>query len=377
MKIIEKTDSCNPVTAGHEPCISVYVRSRQKDKDAPPDWTRLKDLLEDAECQLEHQGYKPDMIRELVAPLYDLNGQTQLWEHRTGGLAIFRRSGFFRYHAVPFQVPEMSVVADHFYLAPLLSVSNGNQPFYFLTLSLGGAKLLQAVSGTVTELRDVSLPASPGAPGDQRCGQRDRRNERSVRGGFAILHRHQAFDNRKQALRSWFRRVDDTVRSRLGTTSSPPIILVAVPYLCPMFRHISRYQNLLEGEIHGSPDGMTPEELWERGEQIAFEYFRAEQEKIADEYMTLWHTQRISNDLRDIEAAARQGRIQTLVVGVSGFKSVLPEVPSEARCDEPHDQTQDLLELATINTFTSGGTVYAVPPEQVPGRASAAAVFRY
>jgi hypothetical protein len=40
-------------------------------------------------------------------------------------------------------------------------------------------------------------------------------------------------------------------------------------------------------------------------------------------------------------------------------------------------QDQDLLNVAAMETFVAGGTVYAVPPDEVPGRGSVAAVFRY
>jgi hypothetical protein len=33
--------------------------------------------------------------------------------------------------------------------------------------------------------------------------------------------------------------------------------------------------------------------------------------------------------------------------------------------------------LAALNTFLTGGNVYSVPPDQAPGKALAAAVFRY
>ena len=371
MKPLDRTALPNTAVPSCEPCISVYVPGRQ---DVAPG-IRLSRLLEEVEQKLEYWGHDPDAIRELLAPLYELNGQPEL-EHQTEGLALFRKPGFFRYHAVHFTVPEMCVVADHFYLAPLSHVSDGNEPFYLLALSLGGAKLLEAVSGTVTELANVSFPGSPIAMADQRDGQRDRRYERSVRGGFAILHRYQALDNRTQALLGWFRRIDEVMTSRFHT-ARPPVILVAVQYLCPMFRNASRYQNLLDVEIHGSPDAITADELWQRGSEIASTHFRSEQDRVADKYLRLWYTQRASNNIRDIEVAARQGRIQTLFVGVSP----LEEIPSQARdemcCREPSDQGQRVVELAAINTFAAGGTIYAVPPEQVPGKASAAAVFRY
>jgi hypothetical protein len=337
---------------------------------------RLRALIEEAEKKLENQGCLPDTIRDLVAPLYELSDPSGGGRHPTDGLALFRAPGVFRYHAVPFAVPEVVTVADRFYLAPLLRVSGSRQSFYLLTFGQSGASLLQATTGGVLEIRDVPFPASPLAPGDERELRRNGHHDRSVRGRFALFNRKHTRDHRKQALLGWFRGIDDVLRSKLEP-SCPPVVLVAVQYLCPMFRHISRYRNLVEGEIHGSPDGFAPDELWQRGWEVAATYFQAAQQGIADEYLRLWHTPRASNDIRDIEAAARQGRIQTLFVGVRSPEDMRPVAKNGSGQSEPHAETRDLLELATLNTFMMGGTVYAVPPEQVPGRASAAAVFRY
>jgi hypothetical protein len=42
---------------------------------------------------------------------------------------------------------------------------------------------------------------------------------------------------------------------------------------------------------------------------------------------------------------------------------------------QPGDE--DLLDLAALQTFSTGGTVYAVTPEQMPDKAQVAAIFRY
>jgi hypothetical protein len=375
MTTIDKTGPLEAVATSHGPCISIYV-SRRAAQGAPADWARLRGLLKEAEGKLEQQECQPDTIRELLAPLYELSRQSESWQYQGEGFALFRAPGSLRWHPVSFPVAEEVAVGGHFYLAPLFRASDGDQRFYVLALSLCGARLFEAFSGAVTELRDVAFPPGPATLEDQTDGRRHRQRERSVKSGFAISPRRRARDNRNQALHGWFRKVDDVLRSRLGT-SSPPVILFAVQYLCPIFRRGSRYQNLLEREIHGSPDGAAPATLWERGWKIASTYFQCQQQKIAGEYLRLWHTSRASNDMRTIEIAARQGRIQTLFLGMGHPGKADATDESEPARDTARKPLAGLLELAALNTFMTGGTVYLVPPEQVPGRASAAAVLRY
>jgi hypothetical protein len=45
--------------------------------------------------------------------------------------------------------------------------------------------------------------------------------------------------------------------------------------------------------------------------------------------------------------------------------------------DVPPAHREDLLNVAVIHTLINRGTVYAVPPSQMPDAASMAALFRY
>jgi hypothetical protein len=41
------------------------------------------------------------------------------------------------------------------------------------------------------------------------------------------------------------------------------------------------------------------------------------------------------------------------------------------------DASEDLLEIAAIQTFLNGGTVFILPPEKMPDTGDLAALFRY
>jgi hypothetical protein len=45
--------------------------------------------------------------------------------------------------------------------------------------------------------------------------------------------------------------------------------------------------------------------------------------------------------------------------------------------ENPEPVAQDLLNLAAVHTYATGGNVYAVPAEEVPGGGVVASVFRY
>ncbi|HHP7235758.1 MAG TPA: hypothetical protein ACFCUC_14095 [Desulfobacterales bacterium] len=45
--------------------------------------------------------------------------------------------------------------------------------------------------------------------------------------------------------------------------------------------------------------------------------------------------------------------------------------------DSPTDDSEDLLNLAALDTLRNGGTVYALEPDQLPESGPLAALLRY
>ncbi|MEP6536821.1 MAG: hypothetical protein ABJF23_15945 [Bryobacteraceae bacterium] len=359
---------CGP---GHN--ISIFLPGTQAHGE--PDPLRLKSLLQEAERKLSVRGCRPRAIRDLLAPVYELQRRPELWLHQAKGLALFRSDNLLRYHSAPADVPELVVVQDTFYLDPVFLFAETIQRFLLLALSESKARLLEANAGTLTEIPGMLLPGNISA-GEGEAGESGHPTG-SVRPRWTTMLRRRPDLN--QALLTWFRKLDRALVSRLEAERAP-LILIGVPHLCHMFRNVSRSPQLLAGEIHGSPEAVTGKEIWQRCREIATEHFQARRQKTADEYLRLWHTQRASNDLHDIDAAARQGRVEALFLGVLDPSSAAEarlrssNVPLNLNQDAADAQT---LNLATLNTFMSGGTIYAVAPDQVPGRGSVAAVFRY
>ncbi len=54
-----------------------------------------------------------------------------------------------------------------------------------------------------------------------------------------------------------------------------------------------------------------------------------------------------------------------------------PETQAIQLVSEEVPEAEDLLDCAALQTFLNSGTVYAVPPDQVPAPAPLAAILRY
>ena len=347
---------------GRGPRISIFLPGSSVESDLGQNAMRLKNLLREAERKLIERGGALDAIRELIEPIYALADRPSLWRHETKGLAVFRAANFLRYHLAPAGLPEMVVVDDHFCLGPVSSVvESGDRPF-LLALRPDGARLFETTAEALEKTLDVLLPAHSSEAVDATGSFRRRLR--------MFRRREISPENQKRAPLSYFTTLDQALRTRLDTERTP-VVLAGMPGMCQMFRTFSRFSHRVAGEIHDSSHALTTEELWWRCWEFASENFQAARQRTMDEYLQRWHTQLASNDIRDIEAAACRGRIETL------FLSVLSGVSPKEQAGRTQDRgEQELLNRAALHTFLSGGTIYAVAPDLVPGRGPAAAVFR-
>jgi hypothetical protein len=80
-----------------------------------------------------------------------------------------------------------------------------------------------------------------------------------------------------------------------------------------------------------------------------------------------------------VVTAAHDGRVDTLFValGTRRWGSFDEEARKVEVSDSNGPGTEDLVDLAAIQTLLKGGTVYAVPPDRVPEGSEVAAVYRY
>jgi hypothetical protein len=86
-----------------------------------------------------------------------------------------------------------------------------------------------------------------------------------------------------------------------------------------------------------------------------------------------------SNRLTEVLLAAVDGRIDTLFLtkGVRQWGTFDAEKRVIKLHGAAHPNNEDLLDLAAVQTYLNGGTVYVVEPAEVPGGDLSAAVFRY
>lgn len=107
-------------------CVSLYMPI-YKNKAKLYNLTRFKNLVRQAEELLGANRRNPVIALNILRPALTLLNDPNFWQSQSQGLAVFLADHQFYYYHLPIQLEELVVVADQFYLKPILLMSSGNQ----------------------------------------------------------------------------------------------------------------------------------------------------------------------------------------------------------------------------------------------------------
>jgi hypothetical protein len=327
--------------------ISLYMPTHRAGSDIWQDPIRFKNLLRTAEQKLEAAGDPRSKIDSLLEPLIDLREDRKFWQYQGDGLALFRSKGTLDEFRLPSPVPELCLVGPRFHLKPLLLSLAGEQTFYVLPLSQHGARLYRGSPNGLTEISGLDLPKGW---------------DHTERGG--------------DKLADFCRAVDQVVKPVVSAYA--PVILVAVDYLASIYRNVSLLRELAATTVSGSPDSYTPDKLFAKALPIANHHLERRRCDAESQFLQNIHTGRALDQPLDAIQAARQGRVETLFVPIG--VQVWGHIDGDGEIQvsrSPQPQDQDLLNMALIDTWKSGGHVFAVNPAMMPGGRTIAAVTRF
>jgi hypothetical protein len=367
-------------------CVSVFVPTHRAGPEVQGNAIRFKNLLRSAEGQLQAAGMRSSESREFMTPLAAFLGDSHFWQHQADGLAVFRASDFVRAYRLPVTVPELAVVAETFHLKPLLPLLSEDGGFHVLAISQNSVRLFR---GTRQLLDEVELEGVPRSLDEALQYDDPQRQLQFHTGAPAAGGRRAAIfhgggggvDDAKDNVLRFFQLVDKGLRPILRG-DRVPLILAAVEFLHPLYRQATTHGHVMDVGLRGNPDDLTAQELHSMVLPRVEAYFGQEREAATARYHQLAGTGRTGRDLAEVLIAAHAGRVDTLFVAVGRQRwgSVDFETGLVRLQDQAGAGVEDLLNVAAVHVLASGGAVFAVPSEEVPGDNGAAllaAVYRY
>ncbi|MCC5624710.1 hypothetical protein [Nostoc sp. CHAB 5715] len=370
-------------------CVSIYMPTQPAGPEVRQNPIRFKNLVREAETRLIDAGLKQEDAIALLEKSQEIDTQ-EFWEQIGQGLAIFISENIFRYYTLPIDFQELVVVTDRFHIKPLLPILNGNGRFYILALSQQDVRFFEGTRYSVKQVEVENLPKSL----DEALQKDDTAKEGQFRiatskGGTAntfsqpgTFHGQGSPDRDKhqEDIIQFFQIVDRGLHEKLKLQKAP-LVLAGVEYLLPLYRQANTYQHLMDEAITGNPEILSAQELHDQAWPIVEADFQKSQQAVLEQFNELFggDTGKASNNLQEVVCAAYYQRVDSLLVAVGQQQWGLFDPTSETVYLHPEKETgdEDLLDFVAAHTLLNGGTVYAVPFEQIPYSTAVAAIYRY
>jgi hypothetical protein len=368
-------------------CVSIYMPTHRTGTEAQQDPIRLKNLLREAEEHLSARGVGTRDVQKMLEPASKLLQDSNFWQHQSDGLAIFLSSNRVRRYRLPLNFEEFVTVMDHFHIKPLLPLFTGDGQFYILALSQNEVRLLNGTRYSVSEvdIGQVVGSLAEEIPSDDLQASLHLHTSGSsgvkTGDGSVTFHGQGGGDvSAKDDLLRYFRLVSNGLTEFLQG-DRVPLVLAGVEFLLPIYKEANTYPNLVDTVITGNPDLLSADELHKSAWDIVSPHFQTAREEAVAHYWQLagQASEQVADTLKKIVPAAFNGRIETLFIasGVQHWGIFNPDTNEIDLHDQMDSGDESLLDLAAVQTYLKGGTVYAVEPEKVPGGTYAAAVLRY
>ncbi|MCB0153491.1 MAG: hypothetical protein KDF65_01750 [Anaerolineae bacterium] len=367
------------------PCVSIFMPTHRLGPETRQDPIRLKNLVTTAEKRLISDGLRAPKTKTLLEPAHTLIDDNGFWQQQRAGLALFLGTDLFRSYRLPFQLEERLVVGHRFHLKPLLPLLGFEDQFYVLAVSQNEVRLFAGTRDSMepVDLGDVATSLAEALRFDQPEKQQQLHTGTTSTTGAgqraAMFHGHGVgTDEAKENLLRFFQQLEQGVTARLHN-SQAPLILAGVDYLFPIYQAANSYPHLSPQGITGNPEALSATELHKRAWPLVEANFKQAQRKAANRYQLLTGTNQVSNALTKIVPAAHYGQIETLFIaqGERQWGHFDPASNTLHLHLEATATSDDVVDLAAVQTFLNGGVVYIVAPDEVPGGPPLAAIFRY
>ncbi|MGB5372034.1 MAG: hypothetical protein WBN18_16515 [Flavobacteriaceae bacterium] len=369
----------------HLHCVSIYLPMDMEglEQNRHLAQARLKSCIKQTGKALEAREMSKQDIKEYLLPVESLLSKIELWRNPSMGLAIFLdpEEGM-RYYEIPIAFEELAVVNSHFYLSPLLPLYHNDGDYYLLELSRDYVKLYEA---SRYHFEDVYVEDF--APGrleeavgfDFRPKMLQFRSGQNVFGAGSFHGRGEGKDDDKKELITFLRAVDQGVK-KVVAHKKAPLVLACVDYLYDLYREASTYPEIFGSNVGGDPEFKNKKSLHRESWQVVETHFMGIKAEKIEQVKELYHTQKTSYELEAIVPAAWQGKIDTLLVDKSNevYGTFDTETNEVKVSKNPGMSNTSLTHMAALATFSKGGQVYMLPPEEMPIKGSPLnALFRF
>ncbi len=358
------------------PWASIYLPTHRDRPDLRHDALLLRGLVESAQRQLQDRGMRPDAGGELLQPLQALVEDRPFWSTQADGLALFARPGQAQYFRLPIAVSAMATVGERPHVLPLAPAVSADEDFYVLALSLGRVRLFLARRHAIHEVSLGPIPASAQEMERRRGREPELQHQPEPRlSGTATFHGHGGTETSDIELRNFVLEVASGLRERIGADTRRPVVLAGVAEHLPALRETGLVPTLADEIVPGNADEAAPDDLLRAAWPIVAQGVERRAADLAEQAREWRGTGRAVTDLAELQRAAAEGRIDT-VLAASAPRDEDPEdvTAAEGSSSDAAARTQQLDEIVS-RALAAGSDLRAI--SSLPDGARVMALLRY
>lgn len=346
-------------------CVSIYMPATPQPDDADAERIGFKNLVSSAVEQLQAADADKRELAAFTEALTEIGEDPSFWRYQANSLAVFATLDDVHVYRLASRLEAHAVVADRFFLKPLLRAVTFPSAGFVLALAQGSVRLFEFGGDYGPhEVEVADLPASvdefaktvPGADSGNAFGVQSPEGQRSL-------------------LRKYARQVDRAVRAALRGHELPVVLYAANP-LASTFRSVSTLPTLAAEGIDASPERLPGHELVAAARDVLDRVYAAELAKLVERFELRAGQGRTATDLADVARAATYGAIDVLIVDIdNALTGTVGDEGELSLGDGPG--TYGVVDEIARRVIATRGRVVAVRAADVPGGAEVAASLRY
>lgn len=205
--------------------------------------------------------------------------------------------------------------------------------YFILAVSKGHAQLFQVAGKSITPLAVEGMPENIGEAWAGMERHEKSLQSHSAGNGNAMMHgQGGAKDTEEQEEDIYLHKIAKSVHD-IAHGARLPLVFAGTVEEYGMFKKFDKSGALLEDYVKGSAEHMPMEELKEKADEIVKKHMLEQAESLIEEYGNLLGTGRTSNDPVAILEAAKNGKVDLLLIseGKEGEFAELAEHTSAHR----------------------------------------------
>lgn len=358
-----RSDLNDLLTADDGPRVSIYLPTEITGRETRQNAIRFKNAMKEVAAKIDERD-DTGPLKTQLQNAERLIDDAHFWLNQSDGLALFIDGDGIRAFRLPHRFEQRVVVADRYFVTPLLPVLHGDATFYIVAVSENHARLLLASRDSVAEVPDAELPESLQAVAekiDTKSFFLHSFNVRMRNQNSAVPHGHESADKLPD-LRRYLIDINEAVVDAIADPATP-LVFAGVERLFALYREVNTHDGLQAECVAGNPDDAKADELRAAAWKIVDPLLETRRQEAVDRFGAVRHTDRGGDDIAAIRTAIRDGRVELLLLANHSANDATATSPDE-------------LETLALETMGQGGDVYLVPADQLP-TSGVAAVYRY